>query len=289
MHDHQDRFQATLATMKTNYPTVFQLYPTLHTWHTWHEQGLEEQAAEFDRLEEHLRTCSLRDVNPLRAEWAADEHRVIYPGSYGSMYSGECFYANRAFNAQSELRQTGIPGRFFGWRLADLDKSKARTRVEKYVQDFKAHREKGEGLLIAGGTGTGKTTMTAALVGDLILKRTVRDEEFVGHIGIRFVTIADLLNAAKDFENKRDYFDKLTRAALLVIDDLGCVRLTEFAADELAGLFDHRYRELLPLIITTNLSKKDLAAYLGDRAVSRLEECCINVVLTGADRRKKKG
>lgn len=183
-----------------------------------------------------------------------------------------------------------VPPRFQGWRMADLDNTPARQQVRQYAAGFKQQSGRGKGLLIVGGTGTGKTTIAAALMIELALSRC-RDSEFFEFqpqlVGFKFVTAHDLLEAAKDFKNKS--LDKYKQASFLVIDDLGADRLTDYGAGELLALLDYRYRELKPTVITTNLSRADMIAYLGERAVSRLDECTDKIVLAGADRRKQKG
>ena len=81
----------------------------------------------------------------------------------------------------------------------------------------------------------------------------------------------------------------LTALPVLVIDDLGIGRDTEFAFQTLYEIVDGRYMAMKGgLIVTSNLSLDDLAAKLGDdRIPSRLASMCKVIRMTGADKRVK--
>ena len=77
-------------------------------------------------------------------------------------------------------------------------------------------------------------------------------------------------------------------AELLILDDFGVERGTEFSKEQTFNLIDQRSRSIKPLIVTTNLSvydlcrAKDMAA---ERIYSRILEMCIPVLFDGQDRR----
>jgi DNA replication protein DnaC len=73
----------------------------------------------------------------------------------------------------------------------------------------------------------------------------------------------------------------------LVIDDLGAEKSSEWAREILYLIIDKRYSDLLPTIITSNLSPKELAEKLDDRLVSRLMEDAIVIKIDGKDHRVK--
>jgi DNA replication protein DnaC len=76
-------------------------------------------------------------------------------------------------------------------------------------------------------------------------------------------------------------------AGLLVIDDLGAEKPSEWTQERLYSVVDHQYANCLPLIVTSNLPPKELAGQTGERVASRLAETCEVVLMTGADRRKR--
>ncbi|GGV01609.1 hypothetical protein GCM10010495_10900 [Kitasatospora herbaricolor] len=79
----------------------------------------------------------------------------------------------------------------------------------------------------------------------------------------------------------------LMACPLLIIDDLGAAKATEWTEALTLRLVNHRYEYMLPTIFTTNLPLGDIRAALGDRTASRLAEMCERVILTGPDRRRR--
>jgi DNA replication protein DnaC len=66
---------------------------------------------------------------------------------------------------------------------------------------------------------------------------------------------------------------------LLVLDDLGAEKTTEWVQSVIYEIIDHRYNEYLPLIITTNLKAGELAEKLGSRTADRIRSFCKLVML----------
>ena len=60
------------------------------------------------------------------------------------------------------------------------------------------------------------------------------------------------------FRGKEQYIDSLNQYSLLIIDDLGIERSTEFALEQVFNVIDSRYRSKLPLIVTTNMTLEEL-------------------------------
>ena len=74
---------------------------------------------------------------------------------------------------------------------------------------------------------------------------------------------------------------------LLVIDDFGIERRTEFVDEELMRIFDWRYRDLRAVAISTNLSPKEIQAKYGDRLLSRWVQQCEIIRIEAGDFRKE--
>lgn len=87
---------------------------------------------------------------------------------------------------------------------------------------------------------------------------------------------------------------KLCRVPLLLLDDLGTEKLSEWTEEATTRLVNERYNECLPLIITTNFPVRakagnpspDLVTRLGDRLASRLAQTAVQVQLDGPDLRR---
>lgn len=73
-------------------------------------------------------------------------------------------------------------------------------------------------------------------------------------------------------------------ADLLVLDDVGAHRTTDWSAEALYAVVNRRYEQMLPTVITSNVA--DLRAELGERIASRLAQNLVVVTLDGPDRRR---
>ena len=85
--------------------------------------------------------------------------------------------------------------------------------------------------------------------------------------------------------DSEEEFRKIADCPLLVLDDLGAAKDSEWTEEQNYRLINHRYENVMPTLITSNLAPKDLAAGLGDRVASRLREMAHRVVVPGGDRR----
>jgi DNA replication protein DnaC len=84
---------------------------------------------------------------------------------------------------------------------------------------------------------------------------------------------------------------QLCRTPLLLLDDLGSAKASEWTEEITYRLINHRYNHCLPTIFTSNLPARadgglDLTDALGRRIVSRLAEMATLVPMTGSDRRR---
>jgi DNA replication protein DnaC len=183
------------------------------------------------------------------------------------------------------MRRTGFPdAEMREWTFAKSDHTDQRNEniARKYVANFDAMREQGTGLLLCGQVGTGKSFLAACIANELIGQGTPC-------LMTNFSRI--ISRVSEKFGGDQKYLDGLNRFDLLIIDDLGAERDTEFTWEKVMNVIDARYRAGLPLIITTNFGPKDFADR-GDirrqRVFSRLKEMCILLEVKGTDRRSKK-
>lgn len=183
------------------------------------------------------------------------------------------------------MRRTGFPdAEMREWTFAKSDHAdqKIETIARKYVANFDAMREQGTGLLLCGQVGTGKSFLAAAIANELISQGTP----------CLMTNFSRLISRISEkFGGDQKYLDDLNRFDLLIIDDLGAERDSDFTWEKVMNVIDARYRAGLPLIITTNLGPKDFADR-GDirrqRVFSRLKEMCICLEIKGEDRRGKR-
>lgn len=159
--------------------------------------------------------------------------------------------------------------RFAAARLAHLDGELARI----------ADRWDGtRNVLLLGDVGVGKTHAAAAMA----------HQAYVEHGRTLLFRSAPLL--FDGMRPGRDTADTARREAitvdLLVIDDLGAEKASDWTAEQLGIVVDERYRECRPTIVTSNLSPAHLQAVVGERAWSRLYEDALRHTIAGGDRRR---
>lgn len=164
---------------------------------------------------------------------------------------------------------------------ADDGKQSNTTKLSRnYVKNFEKLRSMGKGLLLCGDVGTGKTFQAACIANALI------DQQ----IPVKMTSIARIVNDLQgSFTGRNEYIDRLCRYELLILDDLETERNTEFVNEVTFEVIDGQYRAGKPLIITTNLTRKDMISapdITKKRIYSRILEKCYPVEVKGNDRRK---
>lgn len=129
---------------------------------------------------------------------------------------------------------------------------------------------------IHGPVGSGKTFLAANLALERVKENFLAgDNKF-----IYFITVPEWLNEIKTCysdsnRNEQDVVDKYSRANLLVLDDFGPERSTDWAMDMLYLLINRRYEDELTTIFTSNLTLQELAAKLMDERIpGRIERMC---------------
>lgn len=151
----------------------------------------------------------------------------------------------------------------------------------KYVQNWDSMKADNIGILFYGDVGTGKSFL-ACCIANALLGRLVSVSV------TNFPRILNTLQGSFDDERQK-LIDRLQQYSLLVIDDLGVERDTAFSVEQVYNVIDTRARSGKPLIVTTNLSMKDLQSppsLAHSRIYDRvLEMCPIRLKLTGDSRR----
>lgn len=181
-----------------------------------------------------------------------------------------------------ELRRAGMPeSDMQGWTFANSDNENPRLiqAAKNYVENFGELKRTGKGLLLYGDCGTGKTYAAACIVNALI------DQG----IPCLMTNFSRVLNTLWSIEKKQEYIDAFNQYSLLVLDDLGAERQSEYVAEQVFNVIDGRYRAKLPLIVTTNLSLREMTAPGANKRIyERLLERCHPVEVSGESRRRKK-
>ena len=150
--------------------------------------------------------------------------------------------------------------------------------AKKYAADFPQHLRAGMGLLYYGGVGTGKTFLAGSIANN-VLAQGYRVKM------TNFATVADEMWAA----DKAAYIADLCKYDLLILDDLGVERKSEYMQEMVYKIVNARYVAGAPVIVTTNLTPDELTktADLGyARTYDRLLEKCLPIKVDGRSRRR---
>lgn len=150
----------------------------------------------------------------------------------------------------------------------------------RYANHFDEMLAKNQGLLFYGGVGTGKTFAAACIANHLLNQR----------IPVIMTSFVKLLESMQSFsEDDSALIARLNRAKLLIIDDLGAERSTDYALEKVYDIVDSRYRAKLPIILTTNLSMTELKESTDiryTRIYDRIFEMCYPMQFKGQSWRK---
>ena len=122
--------------------------------------------------------------------------------------------------------------------------------AHKYVENWDDMKARSSGLLLWGNVGTGKSFFAGCIANALL-------EKGVPVLMTNFSRILNTLTGMH-FEDRNQFIDSLNRYSLLIIDDLGIERNSEFALEQVFNVIDSRYRSKKPLIVTTNLTLTEL-------------------------------
>ncbi len=167
-----------------------------------------------------------------------------------------------------------IPKRFQGknfdsFNAEDEKQKKVLGVCMSYAQCFPKHHSEGRSLLLLGNVGTGKTHLAAAIADYII--RNYRHEAL-------YRTVYSILQHVKgSFDRESEYnehqaFEAFIRPDLLIVDEVGATKTTEFEQQTLFNIINGRYERQIPTIVISNLMPEELVIAMGERCVDRLRE-----------------
>lgn len=163
----------------------------------------------------------------------------------------------------------------------DAPDSENSRSVHAYVDAWQEVRKNNLGMLLHGGVGTGKTFYACCVANALA------EQE----LGVLVATTPELISRMTGFSGAREEtVAHIQRVSLLVLDDFGAERNTEFSVEQMFSILDARYRSGKPLIVTTNLSEREMNT-MQDPRYQRicdriLEMCPIRLRVGGKSRRQ---
>lgn len=143
--------------------------------------------------------------------------------------------------------------------------------AQTYVNSFK--EQKGESLMIWGEPGNGKTHIASAITNALAVK---------GYIVV-FQSVPELLQRIRgtfnndNKENEQQIMRALLECDLLILDDIGAEKPTEWVEEKLFNIIDGRYRREMPTLYTSNLQPKQLQDQVSKRSYDRMVETSVMI------------
>ena len=123
-------------------------------------------------------------------------------------------------------------------------------KAHDYVAHWEEMKAKSLGLLLWGDVGTGKSFFAGCIANALLEKG----------IPVLMTNFSRILNTLTGMysDDRNQFIDSLNKYSLLIIDDLGIERGTEFSLEQVFNVIDSRYRSKKPMIVTTNLTLDEL-------------------------------
>jgi len=166
------------------------------------------------------------------------------------------------------------------WTFENDDKTNLELSgaMQRYCDNFAKFKETGKGLMLYGGLGTGKSFFAACIVNRLV-------EQYKA----KFVTTSFL--ATLKFDGREEFIKEVERADIVVLDDIGAERGTEYMQELIFSIVDIRTRNGLPLIVTTNLAPDQIKKsndFTTQRIFDRIIGNCHPIACVGKSRRMQK-
>jgi DNA replication protein DnaC len=231
--------------------------------------------------------------------------RVVQEG--GRQFAQDCVCRIER-RAERMLGRAHIPKRYEHCILESYDTNlpyshrtqvSARLTAKKFIEGYPLETD-GKGLLLTGSIGVGKTHLAVAILQALVSER--------GATGL-FFDYRDLLKQVQNSYNQRvsatelEVLAPVFEAEVLVLDELGASKPTDWVWDTVAHILNTRYNDRRTTIITTNyanagplgtesgarasMREETLGDRIGERMRSRLQEMCVVVEMQGEDFRQK--
>lgn len=190
------------------------------------------------------------------------------------------------YHLRKSVEAFGVPKDLSAKRFRNFEASTASTQIAKrcavsYTKEFGRDMSDAPGMLLVGAPGAGKTHLAIASLVALFVTGKIKTVSF------RYVPkfLSDLRDALDDSALRRRLMNEACECDLLVLDDLGAERTSEWVREQLGIITNERWANRRATIVTSNDDLSYFAAALGPRAISRLESMLMTVPLQAPDRR----
>lgn len=179
----------------------------------------------------------------------------------------QCNFDTFSLKYYPKVPEKGINSETF-YRNAQI----ALEASQNFAKNFSEGNCHGQGLLLTGNVGSGKTFLASAIANYVLDKGKQ----------VLFTVVPDLLDEIKATYDRFDsaevdemeILNNARTAELLILDDLGVHNYTDWTVNRIYSILNYRANNQMPLIITTNLDLVELDTYLGERTTSRILQLC---------------
>lgn len=199
----------------------------------------------------------------------------------------ECRFKEKDVNRLLRIPKRFWNASFYNYIPETPSQHTALLKSKQFVYTF--NPEEGKGLTFVGNPGVGKTHLAVAILKEIYNYKRIRGVFFDTKDLI--YTIKFLMDEKKDFK----LINYIINLPLVVLDDLGSERLSDWQRELLSYIITQRYNNMKSTIITTNYKleeklngslSQDLSSRLGDNIISKIFEMTEVITILGADRRK---
>lgn len=257
------------------------------------------------QVEHHQRECAKHgEYQAITREVNGQQHESMCPQCLAEVTEEESMRNSIAIDQQRRQTQSkslaellgysGIPKRFIsrGFDTFDARNNELASALQKcrtYAETFGKDLHHGQGLLMIGKTGTGKTHLAAS-----ICKAVIRS----GYNGL-FISTLNVIQLVKETYRRdadcseREAIARFVEPDLLVLDEVGVQHNTRTEQIVLTEIINRRYESEKPTILLSNLQvesqtgQTDLVNVLGERVISRLREVNELLVFNSEDYRSR--
>lgn len=176
-------------------------------------------------------------------------------------------------NMMDKMQAAGIPKRYYGASFESLSRDGCpetvrdmAARAYTYAMHLKENAAAGKGLLFFGEVGRMKTTLAVCVAKEAIKKG----------MGVYFISMPELLDMMISMSRNRDstelqkFEKKIKNVTILILDDFGAEYPKDWVLNKVDAIITHRYNNLKPVIITTNMLPNEIKERYVQRVYDRL-------------------
>ena len=193
-----------------------------------------------------------------------DSKRIRLTNDKNDKLFGQTFWCPECTDENDLVRATGVDNAYKHWTLEQLDFDAA------FMRDCVTDLFDNKSIMLFGKVGRGKTHMAVGLVREWIRREKRKPAKFI-YFPQFLDDMREMFGDSQQAQQAQQYENRLAKFDLLIIDDLGAERTSDWVVERVNVLLARRMREGRQTIATTNLMDLgEVSQRYGARAASRL-------------------